>query len=408
VKVIINPQNSVRKEYEHLPERGPNDLIRQRLEQRHLEEERNEAEQSATGEMETAMPVIDEDTWQAQSPIPDKHDLLANFLSDGDAEEEGGEASLLIEDEDEHSWKNSRWVPYLFLGALMALGGIWYFATHYASSLPLEQVRVEGASLLKDQEIISLAGIDRNERFYSIDLEQVKKNILRHSLIESAHPHREMNPATIVLDVVERQPIAMLRSETTGEAYIIDREGMLLRPKLLAGLRDPAKLMQLPLLSGVSEKDTMGYQAMARLVIMMQSLDSGALRTAIGELHRTPTGDYVAFSSETQTPIFIGSPFETEFRTALEMQRDGGVAKTATPLFDRQLDLLAKLWRSKLQNELRTGSVLYVDARFGGQIVLKHKTQNANVSLQATVKADSIQHKLITSVTSSPNAQGHR
>ena len=407
MKVIINPPNSGRKEYEHLPERGPNDLIRQRLEQRLLGEERSPTEQATFGPMDTATgPAKEHDEWQGPSPVSEERDYLANFLSDSDMEE--GEYEISVEDEEEHSWKNSRLATIFFLGALAVLGGIWYFATHYASSLPLERIRVEGASLLKDQEIIALAAIDRNERFYSIDLKQIEKNLLRHSLIESVHPLREMNPATIVLDIVERQPVAMLRSEATGEAYIIDREGMLLRPKLLAGLRDPGKLTQVPLLSGVSEKDTAGYQAMARLVTMMQSLDSGALRASIGELHRTPTGDYVAFSSETQTPIFIGSPFETEFRTALEMQREGGVAKAAMPLFDRQLDLLAKLWRSKLQNELRLGNVLYVDARFGGQIVLKHKTQNADINLQATLKADSIRHKLITSVITSPQAQGQR
>jgi hypothetical protein len=133
------------------------------------------------------------------------------------------------------------------------------------------------------------------------------------------------------------------------------------------------RLLEVPLLSGVSEHDTAGYQAMAKMVTMIAALDSGALQNSIGELHRTPTGDYVIYTSATQTPIFIGSPFEHAFRTALEEQA-GTVPKYSEPLFDRQLELLARAWKPNLQRELLAGHALYVDARFCGQIILKQKS----------------------------------
>jgi hypothetical protein len=420
VKVIIHSKPA-RKEYENLPEREPNDLVRKRLGER-LREEEQASEDYAT--FASSNPELEErSALDDRMEEPPQHtDFLTDFLSDG--EENAGEHDEVLCEEQEYEergWKNSRWVPMLFLGALCALGAIWYLATHYAHELPLEEIRVKGANLLSEREIVTLAGIDRNERFYSIDLKAIEKNLLRHSLIEFARPHRELNPATIVLDIVERQPVAMLRS-STGEAFIIDREGVLLRPKLLAGLRYPVRLLQVPLLSGVSEKDTAGYQAMAKLVTTMQSLDSGELHSAIGELRRTPTGDYEIMTAETQTPIFIGSPFETAFRTALESQRDS--AKIERPLFDRQLELLAKLWKKKLQGDLRKGGVLYVDARFSGQIIVKHwsghaapnpsntSEQRAPASSASTIASrDSVRRLALattSSVTKRPAAPGQR
>ena len=65
----------------------------------------------------------------------------------------------------------------------------------------LQRVKVEGASMLKESEIVSLAAIDRSQKFYDIDLKRIQERLLRHSLIKSAHPRRDLNPATIVLEI---------------------------------------------------------------------------------------------------------------------------------------------------------------------------------------------------------------
>ena len=364
MKVIINSSNVPRREYTNLPERDPNDLIRQRL------GEKRAASESEVEGLRNDEPILMDqevhETRDAGIEPETNRDFLRGFLNDEEAEETVVEES--------HSWKQTRWATLVFAGVLVALGALWYFASNSEGALTTEHITVRGAGLLSDKEIISLAAIDKNQHFYDIDLKQVQARILKHSLIKSAHPSRALNPSTIVLDIEERQPVAMLRSESTGEAFIIDRDGILLRPKLIAGLRDPAKLMQVPLLSGVSERDTVGYTAMARLVSTINAIDSGVLRTAIGELRRTPTGAFVIYTAETQTPIFIGSPFDAPFRTAMEAQLGAGSAPAQTEsLFMRQLRLLAKVWDAKLKNELRSGGVSYVDARFSGQVVLKRR-----------------------------------
>ncbi len=364
MKVIINSSNAPRREYTNLPEREPNDLIRQRLGEKRVESQFDG--DAASVEDNSASERLEFESPEPALTSQPNGDFLTNFLSEGE------EDAVIIDDS--RSWKHTRWATLVFAGVLLALGGLWYFASHFESGLVTEHITVRGASLLSEKEIISLAGINRKEKFYDVNLKQVQARLMRHSLIKDAHPSRALNPSTIILDIEERQPVAMLRSETTGEAYIIDRDGVLLRPKLISGLRDPTKLMQVPLLTGISEQDTIGYKAMARLIAMMAAIDSGALRSAIGELRRTQAGAFVIYTSETQTPIFIGSPFDAPFRTAMEAQLGGGLAPAQTEsLFLRQLRLLAKVWNARLKNELRAGGVAYVDARFSGQVVLKRR-----------------------------------
>ncbi len=285
---------------------------------------------------------------------------------------EGGDAASEQEPEDasEPVWKRSRWPALILMLALLTFGTIWYFASRSDRTLILARVQVSGDSLLSTREVLALANIDHKIPFYSIDLKPIEARLLRHSLIRVASVAREVDPPTLVITIRERQPIALLRSDSTDEAFIVDHDGGLLRPKLLAGLRNPRQFLQVPLLSGVSERDTAGYQAMARLVTMIGALDSGALRGSIGELHRTPTGDYVIYTSETQTPLFIGSPFAQAFHTSLEEQI-GTLPAYPEPLFNRQLQLLAHAWKTGLKERVLAGGVLYVDARFSGQLVLK-------------------------------------
>lgn len=362
MKLIIH--SSDRKEYVNLPEREPDDLPRE-IRSQAAAPERTLLGQSLPAEQ---LPI------ESDEEVGPR-DLLGELLEDNETEESDG-----VELEHEASWKHSRWPGVLFVTALVVLGAIWYLASRSDNGLKLAQIHVEGANLLSNEEVLELAAIDRSVPFYNINLKQIEQRLLTHSLIRATHVRRELDPATLVLSIEERQPVALLKADSTSgssanETFIIDRDGLLLRPKLIAGLRDPARILQVPLLSGVSTRDTAGFQAMAKLVMLIAAMDSDALKNSIGELRRTPTGAYVIYTSETVTPIFLGSPFDREFHTALEEQRDSIRPKNETPLFYRQLDLLAHVWKAHLQTELRSGHALYIDARFNGQIILKHKFQ---------------------------------
>ena len=73
------------------------------------------------------------------------------------------------------------------------------------------------------------------------------------------------------------------------------------------------------------------------------------------------------------TPIFLGNPLDENFETTLDAERMAKEETRTKSHFQSQLELLAKLWKERLRNEILTSRSLYVDARFHGQIVVKRK-----------------------------------
>lgn len=375
MKVIINPQQQPRKKYVNLPEREPHKI----------EHQRSKPVQQIDDELEQEIDLTEEEY----------------ELEEAHAEAEAPEEN--------HPFLHSRRAQWLFLLVLIVLGGAAYFAIGYERDLMLERIVVEGNEELTDKEIVALADIDRSQKFYDIDLKEITARLMKHTLVKAAYPSRESSPATIVLRIEERTPVAMLRIASTGEAMVLDAEGRLLRPKRMSGLKDPESLLNVPLLSGITEKDTASYLAMTKLVMSLMEMDSGALIKASDELKKTPTGAYVLYTSETHTPVFLGSPKDQPFVAALDAERDpeGVKAKKEEPLFDKQVRLLSGMWKKELAPALRRGGILYVDARFDGQVIVKTKS-GAAPNTAAHSKLDSTRMAIDTNKVSNtrPIAQG--
>ncbi|MBS1904482.1 MAG: FtsQ-type POTRA domain-containing protein [Bacteroidetes bacterium] len=299
-------------------------------------------------------------------------------------------AEFVAEEDDEpKSWKSSRYVPYILLAAVLLLGGIVFFAREFQSAEGLQAIRVEGNRQLMTSEVLLLASIDKSQKFYDIDLRTIEQRIAKHGFVRDVSIRRETHPNTIVIRVNERMPLAMIRS-SSGEPVLVDNDYRFFLPKRLSGLMDPNKLLAVPVLGGVNEKDTAAIIEMSHIVRQIVTMGDSSLREALGELRRTPTGAYVMYTSVASTPIFIGSPSDVRFTTTLERETDPSAQKAENErLFDHQLHLLATLWKQKLRAEIWSRSTLYVDARFNGQIIVRHKGYGASLAKNATPAADS-------------------
>lgn len=378
MKVIINPQQQPRKEYKNLPEREPHKINRPQPKR-----------------------IVE--------PVEEEPIITSTELDEEIEEVEAVQA----EETPSHPWLHGKRGAWLFTSVLLILGGAAYFAFGFERDLMLEKIVVEGNTQLTDKEIIALADIDRDQKFYDIDLKQVAARMMKHSLVKAAYPARESNPATIVLRVEERKPVSMLRMASTGEALLIDADGNILRPKRMSGLKDAESILDVPLLSGITEKDTQSFLAMSRLVMKLSELDSGALIRSADELKKTPTGAYVLYMSGTHTPIFIGSPKDEPFIAALDKERDpdGVQQKKEEPLFYKQLRLLSGMWKLNILPVISKGGVLYVDARFDGQVIVKGKQGASVPNIAQAPKTDSIAAPSTTQdqvLNTRPLAQGHR
>ncbi|MEI8134257.1 MAG: FtsQ-type POTRA domain-containing protein [bacterium] len=286
--------------------------------------------------------------------------------------------------QEEHGWRTSRRVPIiLFASAILLFIGVTYIAKQFQSEENLQGIIIEGNNSLMNSEVLSLAGIDVKKKFYEIDLRQIEHQIERHGLVRHATLRRETHPNRIVIHVDEREPIAMVRSQS-GEPILVDREYRFFLPKKLSGLKDPEKLLSVPLLGGVTERDTTFIIQMAKIVQMIRTTNDGALKNAIGELRRTPTWDFVIYTAATNTPIFIGSPRDEKFETTLEADASKARGKEEhESLFTTQIKLLAQMWHSHLREDLWKNHASFVDARFDGQIVVKRRSASSQHNLPA-------------------------
>jgi hypothetical protein len=282
------------------------------------------------------------------------------------------DALQAVEETPEHGWRSSRRVPIiLFCSALLLFFGITYIARQFESEANLQGITIEGNASLLNSEVLSLASIDAKQKFYDIDLCMIEQRIEKHGLVRNAVLRRETHPNRIIIHIEEREPIALIRSQS-GEPILVDREYRFFLPKRLSGLKNPDRLLSVPLLGGISERDTATIIPMAKMVQMIRSINDGAMKDAIGELRRTPTGAFVIYTTATSTPIFIGSPQDEKFQTTLEADADKthGAEKKES-LFVSQIKLLAGMWQKTLKDELSKREALYVDARFDGEIILK-------------------------------------
>lgn len=302
----------------------------------------------------------------------------------------------VAEEIEERGWRSSRRIPIiLFCSAILLFFGITYIAKNFQSEENLQGIIVEGNASLLTSEVTSLAAIDRKQKFYDIDLRQVEQRIEKHGLVRHAVLRRESHPNRIVIHIDEREPIAMIRSQS-GEPILVDREYRFFLPKRLSGLIDPDKLLSVPLLGGITERDTAVIFQMAKMIQMIRTTNDAALHDAIGELRRTSTGAFVIYTAATTTPIFIGAPQDERFQTTLEVEANklhGTEQKES--LFASQIKLLASLWKDKLKDQLWKNGAIYIDARFDGEIIVKKR--GAYVAHSSPI-ADTTKAKVIAAI----------
>jgi cell division protein FtsQ len=105
-------------------------------------------------------------------------------------------------------------------------------------------VEVRGNKLLTSEEIYQVANIDARINIFKINGSQVRKRLLQDLRIQEVKVSRKF-PATIILDIKERQTVAFV---PTNYGFVqVDEQGY-----VLAALRS-IKLMGLPMITGTKQ-----------------------------------------------------------------------------------------------------------------------------------------------------------
>lgn len=117
---------------------------------------------------------------------------------------------------------------------------------HRAPDYIVEEIRVEGAVLFTPEEILEKAGLKPGLPILDYSINGARRALVGDPMIRAATVVRRM-PNTVEVRVIERAPIARLRSG--GEDFLVDGDAYLF------DLTDDASLATLPRVKGVRIKD---------------------------------------------------------------------------------------------------------------------------------------------------------
>ncbi len=139
------------------------------------------------------------------------------------------------------------WLPFseeqlhrIFLAIIMVLVGIvlWIAASFagvpamardqvaalsHNSGFELHNINVRGTKNLNELQVYQIALADRNRAMPFVDVQGLRERLLQLSWVEDARVSRQL-PDTMVIDIVERKPVAVLAK--ADRLVLIDKDGV--------------------------------------------------------------------------------------------------------------------------------------------------------------------------------------
>jgi cell division septal protein FtsQ len=133
------------------------------------------------------------------------------------------------------------WFGVTLLATVVVLTMVAAIGAHrWKADLTVVHVRPEGNRLLSDEDVVALAAIPKKERLFDIDLQAVRRRLLKSPFIEQVAVRRNV-PNEITLEIEERIPVAALSAD---RMLFIDADGVVL-PSV-----DIGEVGDLPLITG--------------------------------------------------------------------------------------------------------------------------------------------------------------
>ena len=204
-----------------------------------------------------------------------------------------------------------------------AIAAIAVVAAEWRESVMGVDLDVRGVSITTPEDIASPIGVTDSSSLSAIDLLEIRRRILKNPYIRDVDLMRDP-PRTLIVEVSERKPIAMLINVQTGD-WLVDEDGY-----VLPSIHAPA-VYDLPVLTGVGNLRTLkpGVRIVSRKV--QQALQVLKRARAMGEgmihlfseVNISHKSDLVLYTMEAGIPVVIGPPYRIEdklraFRTFWE------------------------------------------------------------------------------------------
>lgn len=230
----------------------------------------------------------------------------------------------------------SRWlsavrvVAGIALVVSAALGVAWAARAHVMSSprFAVTEIDVVGNDRRPSESVAAESGIAVGANIFSLDLDGARARILADPWIAEAQLARRL-PGTILVQVVERRPAALLALDDT---YLVTAEG---EPFKRLDLGDPTDL---PLVTGLRaenlDDDREGsMRAIRRAIDLAAEYERGpmAKRAPLEEVHIQTDGTFAVVVGRGAMQLVLGAPpfrrkLDQAARVVAELDRRGAKA----------------------------------------------------------------------------------
>ena len=186
------------------------------------------------------------------------------------------------------------------LGMIAAAGLVAGFLYVNSSMFFVGEILVEGNKYIAAEDVYQVAGIPETVNIFRLNVANVKSRLVGDLRIAEADVARRF-PATIVIKIKERRPVAVL-AVAYGFAEV-DRQGVIL------SVSKNLKRLQVPMVTGTEGgslyvSDRVDTPAMNPVLEYLASLDETALNQ-LSEINVRSNGEMVAYSLES-IPVHLG------------------------------------------------------------------------------------------------------
>lgn len=193
----------------------------------------------------------------------------------------------------------------LFSAVLLLVGGFFVAQLLLASDLfRVDQVAVEGNSLLKKQQVVALSDIEMGVNTFNLDLGLIGRKIEENPWISTAQVQR-IFPRQVMIHIEERQPVAIVN---LGYLYYLDKQGEIFK------VLDAADNLDYPVVTGFDYAKAQAHNAecaqqLRKVVALLSDLNQRKLFSLdqISEVHFETGGSLSLYTLEGGVRIKLGS-----------------------------------------------------------------------------------------------------
>lgn len=187
---------------------------------------------------------------------------------------------------------------------VVAVLGLAYGANNWKRDLPLREVRAYGMRILSAAEVVTLAGIDKSQRLFSIDLNAARRRVEANPYVRSASVTRDAS-GRVTVTVHERVPVAAILADRRlyidDSAYVLPsvKTDQLFDLPFLTGALPAAECQPGRTVKAPAVREALALLASARAI-------GDDLYHEISEVHLAADGSLLCYTAESGVPVLVG------------------------------------------------------------------------------------------------------